>query len=64
MFDSIIDSNNKNRNGCILADYMGLGKTLQTLTLLYCCLKNIGKNNIFKKAIVVSPLSLVKVWEK
>jgi DNA repair and recombination RAD54-like protein len=49
--------------GCILADYMGLGKTLQTLTLLYTLLK-INRNNEFRKAIVVSPLTLVKVWEK
>lgn len=64
MFDCILGSKDKDSYGCILADYMGLGKTLQTLTLLYTCLKNINKRNIFKKAIVVSPLSLVRVWEK
>ena len=62
MFDCITGTKDKNNNGCILADYMGLGKTLQTLALLYSCLKNINKSNPFKKAIVVSPLSLVKVW--
>ncbi len=45
--------------GCILADYMGLGKTLQALVLVYSMLKS----NFIKKAIIVTPLTLVKVWK-
>jgi SNF2 family DNA or RNA helicase len=44
--------------GCILADFMGLGKTLQTLTLIRCLL--IKKE--VKKVLVLCPLTLLKVW--
>lgn len=46
--------------GCILADFMGLGKTLQTLSLIRCLL--IKKE--VKKVLVLCPLTLLKVWEK
>ena len=45
-------------SGCILADYMGLGKTLQTLALMYSLLKT----KKIKKAVVVCPLTLLTVW--
>ena len=64
MFNCITGKKDPNNFGCILADYMGLGKTLQSLTLLYTCLKNSKNSAIINKAIVVSPLSLVKVWQK
>lgn len=63
MFNCINGVNDPGNEGCILADYMGLGKTLQTLTLLHSCLKMKKGNQKFSKAIVVSPLSLVNVWE-
>lgn len=44
--------------GCILADYMGLGKTLQTLALSYTMLKMQKVNKI----VVVCPLTLLSVW--
>lgn len=46
--------------GCILADFMGLGKTLQTLTLIRCLLIN----KVVSKVLVLCPLTLLKVWEK
>ncbi|KAI4318616.1 hypothetical protein MLD38_032295 [Melastoma candidum] len=51
-------------NGCILADDMGLGKTLQSITLLYTLLRQ-GFNGkpMVKKAIIVTPTSLVSNWE-
>lgn len=39
---------------------MGLGKTLQTLTLIRCLLIN----KVVKKVVVICPLTLIKVWEK
>lgn len=44
--------------GCILADYMGLGKTLQTLALSYSMIKQ----KDIKKMVIVCPLTLLDVW--
>ncbi|GAV66346.1 SNF2_N domain-containing protein/Helicase_C domain-containing protein [Cephalotus follicularis] len=50
--------------GCILADDMGLGKTLQSITLLYTLLhQGFDGKPIVKKAIIVTPTSLVSNWE-
>ncbi|KAF4374022.1 hypothetical protein F8388_007928 [Cannabis sativa] len=50
--------------GCILADDMGLGKTLQSITLLYTLLyQGFGEKPMVKKAIIVTPTSLVSNWE-
>ncbi|KDP42303.1 hypothetical protein JCGZ_01627 [Jatropha curcas] len=51
-------------NGCILADDMGLGKTLQSITLLYTLLgQGFDGKPMVKKAIIVTPTSLVSNWE-
>ncbi|XP_052199015.1 protein CHROMATIN REMODELING 25 [Diospyros lotus] len=53
-----------NINGCILADDMGLGKTLQSITLLYTLLhQGFDGKPMVKKAIIVTPTSLVSNWE-
>ncbi|KAK6916452.1 SNF2, N-terminal [Dillenia turbinata] len=53
-----------NIHGCILADDMGLGKTLQSITLLYTLLRQgFDGNPMVKKAIIVTPTSLVSNWE-
>ncbi|KAA0164784.1 hypothetical protein FNF28_03671 [Cafeteria roenbergensis] len=51
--------------GCILADDMGLGKTLQSVTLLWTCLQQ-GPNGspLARRAIVVTPTSLVANWSQ
>ncbi|KAF3435394.1 hypothetical protein FNV43_RR22483 [Rhamnella rubrinervis] len=50
--------------GCILADDMGLGKTLQSITLLYTLLRQgFDGKPMVKKAIIVTPTSLVSNWE-
>lgn len=50
--------------GCILADDMGLGKTLQSITLLYTLLRQgFDGRPMVKKAIIVTPTSLVSNWE-
>ncbi|KAN0012652.1 hypothetical protein ACTFIU_007963 [Dictyostelium citrinum] len=57
-------SNDNGYTGAILADQMGLGKTLQTLALLWTLLKQSphGKPTI-KKAIIVTPSTLVNNWK-
>ncbi|PKI55553.1 hypothetical protein CRG98_024053 [Punica granatum] len=51
-------------HGCILADDMGLGKTLQSITLLYTLLhQGFDGKPMVKKAIIVTPTSLVSNWE-
>ncbi|KAJ4825812.1 Protein CHROMATIN REMODELING 25 [Turnera subulata] len=55
---------NANINGCILADDMGLGKTLQSITLLYTLLRQgFDGKPMVRKAIIVTPTSLVSNWE-
>lgn len=45
-------------------NYRGLGKTLQSITLLYTMLTvKCGQEFLVKKAIVVAPTSLVRNWE-
>ncbi|KAK2734802.1 DNA-dependent ATPase protein rad54 [Myotisia sp. PD_48] len=53
-----------NARGCIMADGMGLGKTLQCISLLWTLLKQspeAGKATI-DKSIIVCPASLVGNW--
>ncbi|KAK7308778.1 hypothetical protein RJT34_05004 [Clitoria ternatea] len=53
-----------NIHGCILADDMGLGKTLQSITLLYTLLyQGFDGKPMIRKAIIVTPTSLVSNWE-
>ncbi|RAL03806.1 uncharacterized protein BO80DRAFT_491563 [Aspergillus ibericus CBS 121593] len=54
----------KNANGCIMADGMGLGKTLQCISLMWTLLKQsseAGKSTI-QKCIIACPSSLVGNW--
>ncbi|KAL0743225.1 hypothetical protein Bca4012_084738 [Brassica carinata] len=65
MFDCVSGLHgSENINGCILADDMGLGKTLQSITLLYTLLcQGFDGTPMVKKAIIVTPTSLVSNWE-
>ena len=47
--------------GCILAHCMGLGKTLQTITLTHTVLEN-SKVNVHR-VLVICPVNTVKNWE-
>lgn len=60
MYDCLLGYKGSSICGCILADFMGLGKTLQTITLVYSLLK---MKQIFK-CIVITPLTLVGVWDR
>ncbi|KAI3777664.1 hypothetical protein L1987_47465 [Smallanthus sonchifolius] len=64
MFECVTGLCTPDINGCILADDMGLGKTLQSITLLYTLLRQgFDGNPLVKKAIIVTPTSLVSNWE-
>ncbi|KRX02138.1 P-loop containing nucleoside triphosphate hydrolase [Pseudocohnilembus persalinus] len=67
MFECISGMRGPTINGCILADSMGLGKTLQAIALTYICLKRnpfSASKPLVEKAIIVAPLTLVKNWHK
>ncbi|KAJ5662484.1 DNA repair protein rhp54, partial [Penicillium maclennaniae] len=54
----------KNANGCIMADGMGLGKTLQCISLMWTLLKQgpeAGTTTI-QKCVIACPSSLVGNW--
>lgn len=52
--------------GAILADEMGLGKTLQCIALIWTLLRQgpYGGKPVLKRALIVTPGSLVKNWRK
>ena len=60
MYECLTGKKKENLSGCILADFMGLGKTLQTLALCFCLLRQ----SLISKFIIVCPLTLLSVWEK
>eukprot|EP01065_Artemidia_motanka_P014839 TRINITY_DN18667_c0_g1_i1.p1 TRINITY_DN18667_c0_g1~~TRINITY_DN18667_c0_g1_i1.p1 ORF type:complete len:1131 (+),score=275.36 TRINITY_DN18667_c0_g1_i1:70-3462(+) len=63
LWDCVTGERIAGRNGCILADDMGLGKSIQAIALLWTCLKQ-GKHGrpVARKAVVVAPSSLVQNW--
>jgi DNA repair and recombination protein RAD54B len=64
MYDSVTGKRIPGYYGCILADSMGLGKTLQAITLLYTLLRKDAPYSSFaKKGIIVSPATLVDNWK-
>lgn len=65
MFDACFESmermHNSEGSGCILAHCMGLGKTLQVITLCHTLLSNSDRTNV-NRILVVCPLSTVLNW--
>ncbi|KAG8346853.1 Type III restriction enzyme res subunit SNF2 family N terminal domain [Trypanosoma vivax] len=63
LFDCITGERMPGYHGAILADEMGLGKTIQTVATVYTCLRQ-GKHGTptARKALIVTPSSLVKNW--
>ncbi|KAA6401408.1 MAG: putative DNA repair and recombination protein RAD54 [Streblomastix strix] len=50
--------------GCILADEMGVGKSLQAISLIWTVLKQSALGvPLVRKVIVVCPLSLIQSWK-
>lgn len=65
LFDCISGKRNPNEFGCILADSMGLGKTLTTLILIYTLIrKDAPYPSFIKKVLIVTPATLVENWKK
>ncbi|KAH8284365.1 hypothetical protein KR018_010191, partial [Drosophila ironensis] len=62
-FETLKDSEEKPGSGCILAHCMGLGKTLQVVTLSHTLLINTRRTNV-ERVLVISPLSTVNNWAR
>ncbi|KAG8789097.1 DNA-dependent ATPase protein rad54, partial [Serendipita sp. 397] len=54
----------ENQYGCIMADGMGLGKTLQTISLIWTLLKQSphASKPTIEKCVIACPSSLVRNW--
>ncbi|EFA84124.1 SNF2-related domain-containing protein [Heterostelium album PN500] len=65
LYDCVTGQRHQFGNGCILADQMGLGKTVMTLTTLWTLLKQSPTGQpTCKKAIIVTPAGLVGNWKR
>eukprot|EP01084_Bolivina_argentea_P131750 232522_1 len=65
MMDTKYAANNEYGEGCILADGMGLGKTLQAITVMWTLLEQdvYAGDQTCTNGIVISPATLVANWE-
>lgn len=64
MYDCISGKQIPGHNGCILADCMGLGKTLTTLALIYTFTKKFASyQSQIKKCVVICPATLILNWK-
>lgn len=66
MFDCLAGLKSSQVRGCILADQMGLGKTLQVIALVYALSKQSPFSEtapLCRKTLVVCPLTLVSNWK-
>ncbi|XP_063155563.1 DNA repair and recombination protein RAD54B [Candoia aspera] len=66
LYECVMGMRVSNRFGAILADEMGLGKTLQCISLIWTLLRQgpYGCKPVIKRALIVTPGSLVKNWGK
>ena len=67
MFDCVTSIKDPSVSGAILADSMGLGKTLQTVALVWTLLKQtpyFGDGPLCKRVLIVCPATLVQHWKK
>lgn len=62
-FETVADTQEKPGSGCILAHCMGLGKTLQIVTLSHTLLSNSRKTNV-ERVLIISPLSTLNNWAR
>ncbi|XP_013027805.2 DNA repair and recombination protein RAD54B isoform X2 [Anser cygnoides] len=66
LYECVMGMRVSGRFGAILADEMGLGKTLQCISLVWTLLRQgvYGCKPVLKRALIVTPGSLVKNWKK
>ncbi|KAJ5991833.1 DNA repair and recombination protein [Penicillium sp. IBT 35674x] len=67
LYECVMGMRSFNGEGAILADDMGMGKTLQTIALLWTLLKQnpiYGAPPVIKKALIVCPVTLINNWRK
>ncbi|NXA45483.1 RA54B protein, partial [Nothocercus julius] len=66
LYECVMGMRVSGRFGAILADEMGLGKTLQCISLVWTLLRQgvYGCKPVVKRALIVTPGSLVKNWKK
>ncbi|NXV91189.1 RA54B protein, partial [Calonectris borealis] len=66
LYECVMGMRVSGRFGAILADEMGLGKTLQCIALVWTLLRQgvYGCKPVLKRALIVTPGSLVKNWKK
>lgn len=65
MYECLAGKRIQDQYGCILADSMGLGKSLQAVTLLYTLLrKDAPYQSYARKGIIVAPATLVGNWKQ
>ncbi|XP_060649165.1 transcriptional regulator ATRX homolog [Drosophila nasuta] len=62
-FETLKESEKNSGSGCILAHCMGLGKTLQVVTLSHTLLINTRRTGV-ERVLVISPLSTVNNWAR
>ncbi|KAG6541996.1 hypothetical protein Mapa_016633 [Marchantia paleacea] len=65
MYDCVMGLKNSKFTGCLLADAMGLGKTLQVIALIWTLLHQGPKGRpAVRRVLVICPSSLVENWGK
>ncbi|XP_075145696.1 ATRX chromatin remodeler XNP [Haematobia irritans] len=62
-FETVNDAQEKPGSGCILAHCMGLGKTMQIVTLSHTLLANSTKTGV-ERVLIISPLSTLNNWAR
>ncbi|PCH43504.1 hypothetical protein WOLCODRAFT_164492 [Wolfiporia cocos MD-104 SS10] len=66
MYECVMGLRKHEGNGCILADEMGMGKTLQTITLCWTLLKQnpyADAGPVVGKILIVCPVTLINNWK-
>ncbi|CAD6991977.1 unnamed protein product [Ceratitis capitata] len=62
-FETIKESEDNAGSGCILAHCMGLGKTLQIVTLSHTLLVNSSRTGV-ERVLIITPLSTLNNWAR
>ncbi|KAF8588695.1 hypothetical protein K439DRAFT_582988 [Ramaria rubella] len=65
LYECVMGMRKHEGQGCILADEMGMGKTLQTIALIWTLLKQnpYTGNPVIGKCLIACPVSLVNNWK-